>query len=199
MSDEAARSLIGQVAGAASFVAYILYYISIIRGRSRPNRATWIILTVVGVLIAASYYASGARDTMWVALAYTIGPSIAAILAFRYGEGGATRLDIFCLVACGLSVILWILSENPIYTLTINIAIDFLGILPTLVKSYIDPESEDTLAWTLTTLSNGLNVFAIGAWTVSIALYPIYMVIVNGLVTIFLLKRYWPFISKQPS
>lgn len=198
MLDEAARSLFGQVAGIVSFAAYILYYISIVRGRSRPNRATWVILTVVGVLIAASYYASGARDTMWVAIAYTIGPLIAAILSFKYGEGGTTKLDIFCLVACAFSVVLWILSENPMYTLIINIAIDFLGILPTLTKSYIDPESEDAVAWSVTTLSNGLNLFAIGAWTVSIALYPVYMIIVNGLVTVFILRKYCTFLSKKP-
>ncbi len=190
MLDEGARLLIGQAAGAVSFVAYVLYYISIIQGRSRPNRATWIILTVVGVLIAASYYASGARNTMWVALAYTIGPFIAALLAFKYGEGGTTRFDIFCLAGCAFSVVLWALSENPLYTLIINIVIDFLGILPTLKKSFFDPLSEDALAWSVTTVSNALNIFAIEAWVFSIAVYPVYMLAVNGLVTLFIFRKY---------
>ncbi len=196
MLDEGARLLIGQVAGGLSFFAYILYYISIVQGRSRPNRATWIILTVVGVLIAASYYASGARNTMWVALAYTVGPLIAAILAFKYGEGGTTRFDIYCLVGCAASVILWVLSENPVYTLVINIFIDFLGILPTLKKSFIDPLSEDGLAWSVTTFSNLLNIFAIELWVFSVAVYPVYMLIVNGLVTTFIFRKNFSFVNK---
>lgn len=189
MLDESGRLLIGQIAGGVSFLAYVLYYISIVQGRSRPNRATWIILTVVGVLIAASYYASGARSTMWVALAYTVGPLIAALLSFKYGEGGTTRFDIFCLVGCALSLVFWALSQNPLVALIINIVIDFLGILPTLKKSYLDPLSEDRLAWSVTTFSNILNIFAIEAWIFSIAVYPVYMVIVNGLVTIFIFRK----------
>ena len=188
MLDEGARLLIGQVAGLLSFLAYVIYYVSIIQGRSRPNRATWIILTVVGVLIAASYYASGARNTMWVALAYTVGPFIAALLAFKYGEGGTTRFDVFCLMGCAASVILWVLSDTALYTLIINIFIDFLGILPTLKKSFFDPLSEDALAWSVTTFSNLLNVFAIELWVFSIAVYPIYMLVVNGLVTAFIFR-----------
>jgi hypothetical protein len=189
MLDEGGRLLIGQIAGGISFVAYVLYYISIVQGRSRPNRATWIILTVVGVLIAASYYAAGARSTMWVAIAYTVGPFIAAILSFKYGEGGTTRFDIFCLVGCALSVVLWIFFKNPVVVLVINIVIDFLGILPTLKKSYLDPASEDRLAWSVTTFSNVLNIFAIEAWIFSVAVYPVYMVIVNGLVTAFIFRK----------
>ena len=193
MLDEGMKLLVGQVAGGISFLAYVLYYVSIVQGRSRPNRVTWVILTVVGVLIAASYYASGARNTMWVALAYTIGPFIAAILAFKYGEGGTTKLDIFCLVACIFSVILWVLSENPVYTLMVNIGIDFLGILPTLKKSFFDPLSEDKLAWSVTMSSNILNIFAVETWTFSIAVYPVYMVIANGLVTAFIFQKSLPF------
>lgn len=197
MLDEGARLLIGQVAGGLSFFAYILYYISIVQGRSRPNRATWIILTVVGVLIAASYYASGARNTMWVALAYTVGPFIAAILAFKYGEGGTTRFDIFCLVGCAASVVLWVLADTPLYTLVINIFIDFLGILPTLKKAFFDPLSEDALAWSVTTFSNLLNVFAIELWVFSVAVYPLYMLVVNGLVTAFIFRKNLSFVNKS--
>jgi len=189
MLDEAARVLLGQIAGGVSFFAFILYYISIIQGRSRPNRATWIILTVVGVLIAASYYASGARSTMWVAIAYTIGPFIAALLAFKYGEGGTTRLDIFCLLGCAVSVLFWVFTNNALTTLLINIVIDFFGILPTLKKSYIDPLSEDKIAWSTTVFSSALNIFAINTWVFSIAIYPVYMLAVNGLVTLFLFQK----------
>lgn len=185
--------IIGKLAGLLSFVAFILYYISIVQGRSRPNRVTWIILTVVGILILASYYASGARNTLWIPVAYTIGPLIAALLALKYGEGGATRLDIFCLIGCGVSVILWILTDSPLLTLLINIGIDFLGIVPTLVKSFVDPWSEDLLAWVVTVFSNLLNVVAIEKWEFSIVVYPIYMVLVNGFVVLFLLKKFLPF------
>lgn len=193
MLDEGTRIFIGQIAGGISFLAYVLYYISILQGRSRPNRATWIILTVVGVLIAASYYESGARSTIWVPLAYTVGPFIAALLAFKYGEGGTTRFDIACLLGCALSVGIWMLTNSPLFALLINILIDFFGILPTLKKAYLDPTSEDKWAWLVTTFSNALNFFAIQAWIFSIVVYPVYMIAVNGLVTIFIFRKSFSF------
>lgn len=185
--------IIGKLAGLLSFAAFILYYISIVQGRSRPNRVTWIILTVVGILILASYYASGARNTLWIPVAYTIGPLIVALLALKYGEGGASRLDSFCLIGCVVSIILWIVTDSPLVTLLINIGIDFLGMVPTLVKSFVDPWSEDLLAWSVTVFSNFLNIVAIERWEFSIVVYPIYMVLVNGFVVLFLLKKFLPF------
>ncbi len=183
------EGIIGGIAGGLSFVAFLLYYVSIFRWETRPNRATWIILTVVGVLIASSYYASGARETMWIPLSYVLGPFIAAILSIKYGEGGWNRFDIVCLIGCLVSVVFWGLTDEPLIALFINIVIDFFGILPTLKKSYLDPLSEGKLAWSVTTVSNFLNIFAVGTWSFALGAYPVYMVLVNGLVTFFLFAR----------
>ena len=71
------EQIIGVLAGILEFSAFILYYISILQGKTRPNRATWFVLTIVGFLIVASYYASGARETIWIPVSYAVGPLIA--------------------------------------------------------------------------------------------------------------------------
>ena len=183
------EQIVGIAAGIFGFIAFLLYYLSIIQGKTRPNRATWFILTIVGVLIATSYYASGARETLWVPISYTLGPLIAFFLSFRYGEGGWTFFDRLCLVGCVVSVVLWKIAETPEVTLFFNILIDFFGILPTLKKAYLDPSSEDKLAWSVTSFSNFLNILAVSTWSFVIGFYPVYMFLVNGLVTVFLFFR----------
>ncbi len=131
----------GIFAGITSFLAFFLYYVSILRRKTSPNRATWLILTVVGALIASSYYEIGARETIWVAISYVLGPFIAFLLSIKYGEGGWTRFDKFCLAGAIISLIFWWLSGLALITLLINIFIDFLGILPTIKKSYLNPKS----------------------------------------------------------
>src|SRR3989338_874742 len=88
---------LGIVAGILSFVAYALYIFTTLIGKTKPNRATWWVLTLVGLMIATSYYAGGARDTIWVALSYVLGPAIIAVLSLKYGEGRWERLDQVCL------------------------------------------------------------------------------------------------------
>ncbi|MSU55821.1 MAG: hypothetical protein EXS51_00715 [Candidatus Taylorbacteria bacterium] len=180
--------LIGMSAGILSFAAYVLYFFSTFRGETKPNRATWWILTLVGSLIAASYYASGARDTIWVAVSYVLGPAIIAVLSLRYGEGTWERLDKICLAGALAGAVIWYLSDSAITALTINILMDFLGLIPTIKKSYLRPEGEDRAAWMLESLAGICNLFAISVWTFAIAFYPLYLLAMNATITLLLLR-----------
>ncbi len=181
-------ALFGIVAGILSFAAYALYIFATLRGTTKPNRATWWILTLVGLMIAASYYVAGARDTMWVALSYVLGPAIIAVLSLKYGEGRWERLDQVCLAGALISAVVWYFSESALIVLLINILMDFLGLLPTIKKSYLRPEGEDRAAWTLESFAGMFNIFAIERWTFAIAFYPLYLLVMNGIVTLLLYR-----------
>jgi len=58
------HSLLGKIAGALSFLAFVPYVLATLRGKTRPNRATWIIWSAVGVTLLASYAVAGARETL---------------------------------------------------------------------------------------------------------------------------------------
>lgn len=182
--------IIGISAGTISFLSFFLYYVSIFKKKTIPNRATWFILTIVGILIFSSYYSVGARETIWVPFSFILGPLIVFILSLKYGEGGWTKFDILCISGTGLSLIFWYLSGSALITLLINILIDLFGILPTIKKSYLRPWSEDSLAWFLTLISSILNLFAISVWSFEIWIYPMYMVIINGLITVLLCSSF---------
>src|SRR3989338_4667786 len=122
-------ALLGIVAGVLSFSAHGFFIFTTLLGKTKPNRATWWVLTLVGLMIATSYYAGGARDTMWVALSYVLGPAIIAVLSLKYGEGRWERLDQLCLVGALISAVIWYLSESAFVVLLINISMDFLGLV----------------------------------------------------------------------
>lgn len=186
-------ALLGICAGILSFSAYLLYIFTTLKGRTRPNRATWWILTLVGLMIAVSYYAGGARDTIWIALSYVLGPAIIAVLSLKYGEGKWEKLDKICLTGAIISAVIWYFSQSALLVLVINVVMDFLGLLPTIKKSYLRPAGEDRIAWTLESVAGILNIFAVERWVFSIAFYPVYLLIINGIVTLLL---YRPAIKK---
>lgn len=173
----------GKVAGVVSLVAFIPYILAILRGETRPNRATWWIWTVVGLMLGASYYSSGANHTIWVPVSYIIGPLATAILSIEYGEGGWTRFDRSCLLGAGVSMVLWWIFSSPLIALLINLFIDLMGALPTIRKAYHEPESEDRLTWALFFAGNTVNLFAVETWTFAISVYPIYMFLGSGIIT----------------
>ncbi len=181
-------SLIGQIAGLISFSAYVLYIVSTLKKETKPNRATWWILTLVGVMIAASYYAEGARDTMWVALSYVVGPFIIALLSLKYGEGTWERLDKICLAVAIVSAFLWYVFNSAFIALMSNIAMDFVGLIPTIKKSWLRPGGEDRVAWGLESGASVLNLLAVQTWTFAIAFYPLYLAVLNTLITVLLFR-----------
>lgn len=173
----------GKLAGIISLIGFIPYIIAILRGKTKPNRAGWFIWTVLGVTLGASYYFSGAVHTIWVPVSYAIGPLIVFTLSIKYGEGGWSRFDIFCLVGAGISLVLWVIFKSPVVALVTNLIIDLLGALPTIKKAYKKPESEDKIAWIIFFIGNVTNMFAIEELSFAITAYPIYMLLVNGLIT----------------
>jgi hypothetical protein len=165
----------GAIAGATTLLGFVPYWMSIVGGKTQPNRATWVIWSIVGVILSSSYWAAGARGTIWVPLSYVIGPIVTSLLGIRWGVGGWTKFDRRCLMGTAVSLVLWILLKSPLVALGLNLLIDFLGALPTIAKTTRDPEGEDRLAWLLFAIGNGFNLLAIEQWTWAIAAYPVYL------------------------
>ena len=179
----------GMVAGILTLLSFIPYIISILRKKTRPNRASWFIWTVVGFMCGASYYSAGASHTICVPVSYMIGPFFTAILSLKYGEGGWTRFDRGCLLVAGASLGLWWVFNSPLVALVINLIIDFMGALPTIRKSYYEPEKEDKTAWAMGFMGNTANLFAVERWSFAIAVYPVYMFIGCGIITALIFFR----------
>lgn len=179
--------MIGIIAGVLAIGGYIPYIYSILAGKTQPNRATWFIWTIVGGLLAFSYIAEGDQHSIWLPLGYFVGPLMVALLSLRYGYAEWTKLDTICIVAAIISVIPWILSDNATLTLLINVIIDSTGAIPTLVKTFREPETEDLTAWLIFFIANTLQLFAISMWNLA-ALYPIYLFFLAGAMVAFIVK-----------
>ena len=173
---------IGVIAGLISMAAYLPYAYEIVRGRSRPNRATWIIWSIVCGLLFASYNAAAGGASRWVPLSDALGPTLIAALAIWCGEGALSSLDLWCLTVAGVSAVGWALTGSPMVSLSVNLILDFLGAIPTFRNEVWHPRSEPALVWRTFLLSNVLNVVAIEQWCWRSAAYPVYAVLVSGFV-----------------
>ena len=178
----------GRLAGLLSLAAFVPYIVTTLRGRTRPNRATWWIWTINGLVLGASYWATGATHTLWVPVSYVIGPVVTAILSLKYGEGGWTGFDRACLTAAGVSLLLWWTFSTPLVALLMTLSVDFSGALPTIRKAWHDPSGEDRLAWALFIAGNAANLFAVERWSLGVAIYPVYMFLASGTIAALVLR-----------
>lgn len=178
---------LGILAGAIAFFAYAIYIRSILRGESKPSRTTWWIWSLMGLVLFLSYFFSGAENTIWVPLVEFIGPLSIAIFSIRYGEGGLdNKTDMICLIGAIVSIIVWIIFNNPVVALTTNLFIDSFALIPTIRKSYLRPENESFKAWFGTWIADTLNLFAVEKISFALLIYPVYMFISDTVVIIIL-------------
>ncbi|MEX0917547.1 MAG: hypothetical protein WDZ93_00135 [Candidatus Paceibacterota bacterium] len=179
--------ILGILAGALMFASYLFYIAAILRGTTKPNRATWFMLATISFVIALSYHEVGAENTWWVAGGASLGTFLVALLSITKGTGGWGRLDRLCILVAFGSLAIYVLSSDPLITLMLILLMDGAAMAPTIHHAYIAPDEEDTLAWTLTSIADLLAIIVIERWTVDIAVYPIYMLLINGSIVFLLL------------
>lgn len=178
----------GRIAGIVTFIAFIPYVIATLRKQIRPNRATWIIWTLVGFTFVVAYRDLGATDSLWVAIGNLCAFFFVMALAIPYGEGGWTRLDRVCLISAVVGFGIWWLMESPLLAMLVSIGVDFLGAIPTLIKTYKNPKSENKTAWVLFLVANTINLFSLSEWSFALAAFPVYFFAIS-LTQVLLFKR----------
>jgi hypothetical protein len=187
------QATLGLIAGLLSILCFVPYIISILQGKTKPNRATWWIWVVLSTVISISYYQSGATNTIWLPVFGGIGQLIIALLSLKYGVGGWTSFDRFCLIGVGISLVLWRQFDSPLIALLCNLFIDCLGALPTLKKSYYEPETENLTTWSLYLTGSTVNLFAIERFSFALLVFPIYIFSINAAIVILLLRSKFSF------
>ena len=177
-------SIAGKLAGIISLSAYVPYILSILRKETKPNRASWIIWAIVSSIIALSYREAGASYAFLAPVGYVVGSTIVFILSIKYGVGGWTPFDRKCLIGAAISLVLWKIFDSPMSALLINLLINLLGTMPTARKAWYQPQTESKVAWSLFSLGSIVNLFAVENWTFSMAVYPVSMIFLIGIVTV---------------
>jgi hypothetical protein len=166
--------ILGIAASAIGLAGFIPYITSILSGRTVPHRTSWFVWAALGVVTAASYFAAGARESALLPAVNAVAHIAVAGLSLKYGTGGWSRMDKIFLAGAVLGMALWLLTSNPVTALAVTIVVEAIGAIPTILKTYNKPASEDKNAWGLFLTANTLNLAAVSPWTIVLLAYPIY-------------------------
>ena len=171
--------IFGLVAGLLSIVSYIPYIRDILKLQTHPERASWLIWSVLGGIAFFSQLAKGATDSLWMTGVQTFGVILIFGFSLKYGVGGLAKRDLLALLAAGIGLLLWYITNEPAIALLIFILIDALGAALTCIKTYEKPESETLVTWTLSGTAGIFGALAVGSLNPILLVYPIYIILAN--------------------
>lgn len=158
------------------------YIYDTIKGTTRPNRVSqglWAIAPLIGVGAAIS---SGA-DWMTTVRTFMAGfvPLVIFLVSFvnKNSYWKTTKFDYFCGLFSLIALILWLVVDLPVYAVLLAATADFFAAIPTIKKSWTNPESETGIAYVMSLFSVLIILQTIKTFDIQNTAFQIYLIIVN--------------------
>lgn len=157
-----------------------------IRGTTRPNRVSWAMWTLAPLIAFAAEIKKGVGLIALMTFMAGFGPLIIFLSSFvnKKSVWKLTTFDFVCGFLSLLGLSLWIITREGNIAILFAIMADAFAALPTITKSYNDPDSESWFAFLAAAISAAITLLAINTWTFANYAFPIYIFVVCALLVI---------------
>lgn len=167
------------VAGLITFIGIFLYALSTFRGKTQPNRVTWVLWTIVPLITFFAQLSESVGLIAVFSLAYALGPMLVVIASFANKKAywKLTLFDITCGIISFIAVLLWLITGDGVVAIIFSILADFAAGLPTLIKGFKAPETENISAFAVGIIGSLITLATINAWNLASYIFPLYILL----------------------
>jgi uncharacterized membrane protein YkvI len=170
---------VGLAAALVAIAGTIPYLRDMLRGTTLPHRGTWLIWSLLSVLVFLSQHADGASWSLVAAGVQVVVNGLIFVLAVRRGVGGVSLADRLMLAIAAGGALGWVVADEPFVATACVVVADLLGLAMMLPKTYRNPESETLATFALASVSGALATAAVGSADLALVIYPIYLCVGN--------------------
>jgi len=183
------KTIVGVIAVGVASVSYIPYFRNLFAGKTKPHAFSWLVWGILNAIaFAGQIHDKGGAGAWSVGLTAAVMFVIFAV-SLQRGEKDIKPFDWFCLAGAGIALVPWLLTSEPLASIILITVIDALGFLPTVRKSFNKPHQETLTTFLLSTFKYSLVVIALQHYSLVTLLFPVSLVIMNGLFVGMLLIR----------
>ena len=171
------------------FINYIPYVRNIIRGKTHPHIYSWFLWTLITIIVFALQVSDRAGPGAFVTLAAGMFSLTVLILGFRLGKKNITRSDTAILIITLIAVGFWLVAKQPALSAVLVTFADLLAFVPTIRKSWHQPNTETLFLYAMNTLRFILVLLALQNYSILTALNPTSWLLANALFSLMLIIR----------
>ncbi|MEN8219374.1 MAG: hypothetical protein ABFS56_24060 [Pseudomonadota bacterium] len=167
------KQLLSAVAITLTFIAFVPYIRSIIKGVIKAHVFSWVIWgTTTFIVFLAQLEDNGGVGAWPIGVSGSITIFIALLAYIKRADITITRTDWLFFVSAMSSLPFWYFTYDPLWTVIILTTVDVLGFGPTVRKAYVFPHSESLLFFALFTIRNLIVIMALENYSVTTVLFP---------------------------
>jgi hypothetical protein len=169
----------------------VWYVVSIFRSGTKPNLISWLIWSCAPFIGFFLQLKAGAGLSSSGVFLAGFGPLLVIIFSlFRKNAFWKVQpFDLLCGFFSIMALIIFIITSNLWIAIIFAILSDLLAYIPTFIKSWKYPETENSSTYVGGIINNALALLIIKNWTFAIYSFPVYFVLANLLEVYFIYRN----------
>jgi len=172
-----------------SFFGGSSYLIDTLRGKTKPNKVTWFIWTLAPFIAFSAEIKQGVGLQSLMTFMVGFMPLLIFLASFvnKKAIWKISQLDIVCGVLSVAGLILWQITRVANIAIAFSILSDGLAGVPTIVKAYKFPETENYKVFLTAGLNAFITLLTIDVWNFEHYGFPVY-IFFNGFLLFSIIK-----------
>jgi hypothetical protein len=182
------------LAALLSVVGAWSYIRDTLRGVTSPNRVTWSLWGVEGVLAFAVEIQQRVGLASLMTLMLGLVPCIVVFVSFRnpHSVWRIGTFDIFCGSISLAGIVFWAFVNQPTVALVSFVVADQVAALPTIRKSWLAPSTESPRVVFMGFLNCAITLFTLKSLTTAGALFPGAILVTDLVIGLLIVSRAGP-------
>jgi hypothetical protein len=168
------------------YYAYLTF-----KGQVQPNTVTWLFWSAFPMIAFVAQLSQGVGLVAWATFVAGA-PPILVLIGSLFNKDAywqTKRIDYWFAVAGLLSVIAWQATDSPNIAFTFALLADLIVALPTIIKTYQFPETENWKAYGVSAIGFLLAVLAVPEWTYDNGAFVVYLFLLNLSIAVLAARR----------
>lgn len=162
------------------FLGTLSYLIDTLKGKAKPNKVTWFVWALAPLIAFWATIQQGVGVQSLLTFMAGFGPVIIFFASFvnKKSYWKISKLDLACGSLAILGLVLWKITGTGNLAIFFSIIADALAAVPTIIKSYQQPETENSTAFLGSGISALITLLTIRIWKFEQYAFPAYLLIV---------------------
>ena len=160
-----------------NLIGGIIYVRDTIRGKVQPNRVSWGLWSLAVMIAFAAQLKQGVGIQSLATFMVGFTPLLIFLASFvnKKAYWKLTKFDACCGLLSVLGLILWHITKNANIAIFFSIFADLMAGIPTLIKSYKFPETENWIEFMSSFISVGIAMLTLKNFSFAFLAFPLYI------------------------
>lgn len=165
------------LAVALNLTGGLSYLIDTLKGKAKPNKVSWLLWGLAPMIAFAAQIIQGVGLVSLMTFTVGFSPVIIFFASFlnKKADWKITRFDLICGALSIIGLILWGYTRVGNWAILFSILSDFLAGVPTIIKAYKYPETENYQAYLFAGIAAVITLLTIKQWDFAHSSFAIYI------------------------